>query len=243
MTYDLYYWPMIPGRGEFIRLVLEAARAEYRDVARLPEEAGGGMAAMFAVMKAERGPRVPFAPPFLIMGETLVSQTAACCILVGEREGLAPETEADRHFARSIALTTADLAAEVHDVHHPVGTGLYYEDQKPEAARKAEGFRAERIPKFLDWYENLITNNPSESGWLSGPKMTYADLGLFQIMRGLAYAFPNRMAELSDTYPGIDALVAAIREHVAVAAYLSSERCIPFNEDGLFRHYPELDPA
>ncbi|MBB3997690.1 glutathione S-transferase [Aureimonas pseudogalii] len=241
--YDLYYWPTIPGRGEFARLVLEAGGADYRDMARLPESEGGGVAAMLAIVEGRGSHRIPFAPPFLVHGEIVISQAAEIAAYCGERLGLAPADPADRLFARSVALTTADLVAEVHDTHHPVGTSLYYEDQKPEALRRASEFRRERLPKFLGWYEALLANNPAGPDHLVGDALTHADLGLFQAVEGLRYAFPRAMAAIEGAHP----LVVALRDRVAaeprLAAYLASPRRIPFNEDGIFRRYPELDGA
>jgi len=241
MAYDLYYWPMIPGRGEYPRLVLEAAGVAYRDVARLPESEGGGIAAMQAFIAGKDGHLPPFAPPFLVDGDLVVSQAAEISILVGERHGLAPKGEAERLFARSIALTTADLVAEAHDVHHPLGVGLYYEDQTDAARERALGFREERLPKFLGWYERILAGNPSGSGALVGDAISYADLGLFQTMAGLRYAFPRRMKTLAPDHPGIAALVERVAAAPRVAAYLASDRRMAFNEDGIFRNYPELD--
>lgn len=241
MAYDLYYWPMIPGRGEYPRLVLEAAGVIYRDVARLPESEGGGIAAMQAFIAGEKGHLPPFAPPFLVDGDRVVSQAAEISILVGERHGLAPTGEAERLFARSIALTTADLVAEAHDVHHPLGVGLYYEDQTDAARERALGFREERLPKFLGWYERILAGNPAGSGALVGDAISYADLGLFQTIAGLRYAFPRRMKTLAPDYPGIAALVERVAAAPRVAAYLASDRRMAFNEDGIFRNYPELD--
>ncbi len=237
--FDLYYWPQIQGRGEFPRLVLEAAEAPYRDVARLPESEGGGMAAMTRLM--ETGERPPFAPPFLVHGEVLVSQAAEISAYCAERLGLAPDGEAERLFARSVALTTADLVAEAHDTHHPVGTGLYYEDQKPEALRRAGEFRRERMPKFLGWYERVAAGNPARSGWLVGAGLTYADLGLFQVVEGLRHAFARRMAALEGEHPRVMDIHARVGAHPAVARYVGSARRIPFNESGIFRRYGELD--
>ncbi|MCW7544550.1 glutathione S-transferase family protein [Aurantimonas litoralis] len=241
MAYDLYYWPMIPGRGEYPRLVLEAAGVAYRDVARLPESEGGGIAAMQAFIAGKDGHLPPFAPPFLVDGDRVVSQAAEISILVGERHGLAPKGEAERLFARSIALTTADLVAEAHDVHHPLGVGLYYEDQRDAARERALGFREERLPKFLGWYERILAGNPAGSGVLVGDAISYADLGLFQTVAGLRYAFPRRMKTLAPDYPGIAALVERVAAEPRVAAYLASDRRMAFNEDGIFRNYPELD--
>jgi len=243
LPYDLYYWPMIPGRGEYPRLVLEAAEVEYRDIARLAEDEGGGVKAMSAFLSGERGPLMPFAPPFLVDGDRLVSQAAEICAFVGERHGLAPLREPDRLFARAVALTTADLVAEAHEVHHPVGVGLYYEDQKPEAAKRAAGFRKERIPKFLGWYEQLLARNPEGPDHLVGDRLTYADLGLFQTWLGLEYAFPKRMANIAGDYPKIRDLVERVSRHPPIAAYLASERRLAFSEMGIFRHYPELDAS
>ena len=241
MAYDLYYWPMIAGRGEFPRLVLEAAGADYRDMARLPEDEGGGISAMFAFIEGRNGPHAPFAPPFLVDGDIVLSQSAVIAAYLGEKLGLAPEGEPEKLFARSVAQTTADLADEAHDVHHPVGTNLYYDDQKPEALRRAEGFREARLPKFLGWYESLIANNTSGSGYLVGDKMTHADLGLFHALTGLYYAMPRRMAAIEAGYANIAALARLVAKNERVAAYLASDRRLPFSEDGLFRHYPELD--
>lgn len=236
MTYDLYYWPEIQGRGEFVRLVLEAAGADYRDMARLDVPGGGTDGMMSLMEKGYRGAR-PFAPPFLIDGDILLSQTEVIAAHIGEKHGLAPAGSAARAFARSVAATTADVVAEAHDVHHPVGVSLYYEDQKPEALRRATEFRAQRIPKFLGWYESLIGG----PGFLFGATLSYADLGLFQLVEGLRYAFPRRMAALAADYPKVMRLASEVSAAPRVAAYLASERRLPFSEDGIFRHYPELD--
>ncbi|TFF25558.1 glutathione S-transferase [Jiella endophytica] len=241
MTYDLYYWPGLPGRGEYVRLVLEAAGAEYRDMARLDRSQGGGVEAMFAFIRGAKGPRRPLAPPFLVDGDIILSQTAVIVAFLGERHGLAPDLEADRMFARSIAATTADFVGEAHDTHHPLGVALYYEDQKAEAARRAEAFRNERMAKFLGWYEALIGDNPAGSSYLAGDALSYADLGLFQTVEGLRYAFPRRMKTLSPDYPLVMALCDRVAAGPRISAYLGSDRRTPFNEDGIFRHYPELD--
>ncbi|NDW04149.1 glutathione S-transferase [Jiella pacifica] len=241
MTYDLYYWPSVPGRGEYVRLVLEAAGADYRDVARLDASEGGGIEAMFAFIEGKRGALLPFAPPFLVAGEIVLSQAPVIAAFLGERHGLAPEGEADVLFARAIAATTADFVAEAHDTHHPVGVSLYYGDQKAEAARRAEDFRSGRMPKFLGWYEALLAANPAGHSWLVGDRMTYADLGLFQTVEGLRYAFPRRMRSLSESIPLVEALCKRVASSERIAIYLASDRRLAFNEDGIFRNYPELD--
>ena len=243
MSIDLYYWPTIQGRGEFARLVLEAAGADYRDMARLADVAGGGVAAMMAMMETGRDGRLPFAPPFLADGAILVSQSAACASYCGERLGLAPDEEAARQWARAVAITTADLATEAHDVHHPVGVSLYYEEQMGEAKRRAAEFRAQRMPKFLGWYETLLEGNPTGDAWLVGDRMTYVDLGLFQAVAGLRYAFPERMAAIEAGFPRVRALAERVAAEPRVGAYLASSRRVPFSEEGVFRSYPELDGA
>ncbi|GGE23596.1 glutathione S-transferase [Aureimonas endophytica] len=241
MSLDLYYWPSIQGRGEFPRLVLEAAGADYRDMARLDGVEGGGVEGMMAFMEGKRGHPVPFAPPFLVDGDLLVSQSAAISAYLGETLGLAPDDRPGREWARALAATTSDLTAEAHDVHHPVGVSLYYEEQKPEALRRAKEFREQRIPKFLGWYERLIETNPARSGWLVGNRLSYVDLGLFQVAAGLAYAFPRAMAEADRRFPGVAALAARVRETPLIADYLASPRRLPFSTEGIFRAYPELD--
>ena len=243
MTVQLWYWPGIQGRGEFPRLVLEAAGVPYREMAQWPEEDGGGVPAMQAYLDGRRGHPIPFAPPFVVDGQTLVSQAGVVSAYLGEKFGLAPEAEPQRIFARSLAMTTADAVAEAHDVHHPIGVGQYYEDQKDEALRRAGEFRSERIPKFVSWYDQLIESNLSASGFLVGDRMTYCDLGLFQLVEGLRYAFPKRMKTVEPSVPRVAALVGAVRRQERVAAYLASDRRQTFTENGIFRHYPELDGA
>ena len=215
----------------------------YRDMARLPEAEGGGVRAMQAFLAGRPGYPIPFAPPFILDGETLISQAGVVVAYLGEAFGLAPTFEPDRNFARSVALTTADAVAEAHDVHHPLGSGLYYEDQKDAASRRASLFRAERIPKYLRWYNRLIEANPSASGYLVGAQITYCDLGLFQLVEGLRYAFPERMAKVEPGVAAVVALTEAVRRHERVAAYLASGRRLAFSEDGIFRRYRELDAA
>jgi glutathione S-transferase len=171
----------------------------------------------------------------------VIAQVANILLYLGDTHGLAPSDPAGRHLAHGVQLTVADMVVEAHNVHHPVGVSDYYQDQKPEAARAAEGFRDERIPKFLGWFERTLT--PSHGDWLTGSRWSYADLSLFQLVEGLRYAFPERMAAVEPDHPKVIALhnrVAALPE---LQDYLGSDRRIPFNEDGIFRHYPELDAA
>ncbi len=230
MRYELYYWPSIQGRGEFVRLALEDAGADYVDVARRPR----GMAAMLRILESGSVKRPPFAPPFLKAGRQLIAQTANILLYLGPRLGLAPKSEAGRLWVHQLQLTIADWVVEAHDVHHPIGGGLYYEEQKREAKRRAQDFRTNRLPKFLDYFG--AANERS-----SGARVTYADLSLFQMVAGLRYAFPRAMAKLERRRAWVGALHERIAARPGIRAYLASPRRIPFNEHGIFRHYPELD--
>jgi len=240
MTYHLHYWPTIQGRGEFVRLALEEAGAAYVDVARGDEKDGGGEKALMAELGAHDHPS--FAPPYLVDGDLVIGQTANILLYIGPKHGLAPPDEAGRLWVNQLQLTITDLVAEAHDVHHPVGIGLYYEDQKAEAARRAEEFRTQRIKKFLGWYETVLEKAP-EGGWLTGPELTYADLSLFQVVEGLRYAFPNAMKRLEPKLARVIAVRDAVAARPNIAAYLKSDRRIAFSTEGIFRAYPELDPA
>jgi glutathione S-transferase len=237
MTIELYYWPSIQGRGEFVRLALEAAGAPYRDVAREP----GGQAAMMRLMGDRRLIHPPFAPPFIVDGAIMVAQVAAVLGHLGPRLRLAPEDDAGRLFCAQLQLTIADLVAEAHDTHHPIGASLYYEDQKPEAARRSADFRERRIGKYLDYFERVLAANPAGAAHLVGAGLTYADLSLFQVIEGLRYAFPKAMAARERGWPRAIALHGAVAALPKIAAYLASPRRIAFNENGVFRRYPELD--
>lgn len=241
MAYQLYYWPGLQGRGEFVRLALEAAGAPYTDVARGDAAAGQGLPALFHCLGDESVARPPFACPVLVDGKQVIAQTAAILLYLGPRLKLVGASEADRIWAHQIQLTIADAVSEAHDTHHPVGTGLYYEDQKQEAARAAREFRTQRIPKFLGWLETVLARNPKGDKHLVGARLSYADLSLFQLVEGLLYAFPKATRRAMKKTPGVMVLRDRVAQHRRVAAYLRSTRRIPFNEDGIFRHYPELD--
>lgn len=240
MTYELYYWPSIQGRGEFVRLALEQAGADYVDVARGTGE-GQGVKALMRAMGEAAQTHPPFAPPFLKDGEILVAQTAAILLHLGPKLGLAPKDEAGGLWTHQIQLTIADLTGEAHDTHHPVGVDLYYEDQKPEALRRAAGFRRERIGKYLGWLETILARNPAGPDWLVGGAVTYADLSAFQVTEGLRYAFPKAAGRVMGDLPKLAALAERVRRLPRIAAYLASDRRLAFNEDGIFRRYPELD--
>ena len=223
MRYELYYWPMIQGRGEFIRLALEDAGADYVDVARRPR----GMQAMMFQMKRNQ----VFAPPFLRAGTLVIAQTAMILHYLGPRLGLAPKSVAQRLWLHQQQLTISDWLVEVHDTHHPVGSELYYEDQKPESRRRAADFRSARLPKFLGYFERL--ERPR--------RVTYLDVSLFQMVEGLRYAFPRTMARVERKYPKLVANHERMAARPRLAAYLASKRRIPFNQQGIFRHYSALD--
>ena len=240
MRYELYYWPSIQGRGEFVRLALEDSGAAYIDVAREPEPQGG-VPALIRFLDDETVARPPFAPPFLRAGARVIGQTANILSFLGLRHGLAPASEAGRLWAHQLQLTIADLVLEAHDAHHPIGGGLYYEEQRSEARRRAADFVDARVPKYLGYFERVLARNPAGARSLIGRRLTYPDLSLFQVVAGLRYAFPRAMARLEKRVPGIVALHDRVAARPGIATYLDSERRIPFNREGIFRHYDELD--
>jgi glutathione S-transferase len=237
MRYELYYWPTIQGRGEFVRLALEDAGADYVDVARTSR----GMSAMIRFMESRTIDHPPFAPPFLKAGKLVIAQTANILLYLGPRLDLVPKNEPSRIWAHQLQLTVADLVSEVHDTHHPIAGGLYYEDQREEAKRRAADFIADRIPKFLGYFERILKRNPRGTDYLLGKKASYVDLSIFQMIEGLRYAFPRAMARLGPKHARSIALHDRIAARSGLAAYLASPRRIPFNQEGIFRHYPELD--
>ena len=235
MRYELYYWPQIQGRGEFVRLALEEAGADYIDVTRRP----GGEVRMMALMQAPGPKTPPFAPPILKAGKLVIAQTANILLYLGDHLRLAPKSDAGRLWVHQLQLTIADLVVEAHDTHHPIGSGLYYEEQKPEAARRAEDFRAHRAPKYFHYFERVLIT--SGGPYLTGRRTTYADLSLFQVVDGMRYAFPRLSKRLARTHPHLVELYSRVGARPRIAAYLRSERRIPFNEMGIFRRYDELD--
>ena len=235
MSYELYYWPSIQGRGEFIRLALETAGADYVDVARTED----GMPRMMALM--QNAVRPPFAPPFLKDGELLIAQVANILLHLGPKLGLAPSDEAGRLWTHQLQLTVADLLSEVHDTHHPIAASLYYEDQKSESKRRAADFLDHRAPKYLGGFETVLARNPDGPQHLVGDQLTYADLSLFQVIEGMRYAFPRAMKRIEADIPRLVALHGSLSTLPKLKAYLASPRRIAFNEQGIFRHYPELD--
>ncbi len=240
-SYQLHYWPTIQGRGEFVRLALEAAGAPYVDVAREPPGHGGGEDALMRTLGDPHNPRPSFAPPFLIDGDVVVGQTAAILLYLGPRLGLAAEGEADRVWTQQLQLTVADVVAEAHDTHHPLSVSMYYEDQREAAIERSRAFCRERIPKYLGWFEQVLVRNPAGPAHLVGDALSYADLSLFQLVAGLRHAFPQAAKRALARTPSVVQLHDRVQAVPRVAAYLRSPRRIAFNEEGIFRRYPELD--
>jgi glutathione S-transferase len=238
MRYELYYWPSIQGRGEFVRLALEEAGADYVDVARKGRR---GLDAMLRLMRNPASGRAPFAPPFLRAGKLMIGQTANILQYLGPRLGLAPKAEASRLWAHQLQLTVEDFIIEIHNTHHPIASGLYYHEQKPEAKRRTENFTGDRARQFLGYFEGLRQHNPGGKNWMIGRNLSYVDLSMFQLIAGLRYAFPEMMRRLEPETPGLVALHDKVARRSNVSAYLASQRRLPFNQDGIFRHYPELD--
>ena len=237
--YELYYWPMLQGRGELVRLVLEEAGEPYVDVARLPESQGGGVKPLLEFVRGERPGQPAYAPPILVHGELVLGQSAAICAYLAERHGLSPLDSGPRKQALQLQLTIADVTDEAHDTHHPVSVALYYEDQKDAAQEAAHQFLDQRLPRFLGYFERVLERNAGP--WLMGSALTYPDLSLFQLLEGLAFAFPKGFARVAESTPGLLTLRDRVAERPRISAYLASDRRIPFNEHGVFRHYPELD--
>jgi len=235
MRYQLFYWPKLQGRGEFVRLALEDAGADYEDVARQP----GGMDRMMAIMRGGDEKRPPYAPPFLKAGRITIAQVANILFYIGPDLKLASSDEAARLWLNQLQLTVSDFVKEIHDTHHPLGSSLYYEDVKPEAKRYTQNFLKERAPKYLGYLETVLTR--SGGPWLLGRKFSYADLSIFQLIEGLRYAFPSAMRGIERKLSTVVGVHDRVAERKRIAAYLASERRIPFNDSGIFRRYPELD--
>ena len=235
MRYELYYWPEIQGRGEFVRLALEEGGADYVDVARR----SGGTSAMMTLLDGSRIKRPPFAPPFLKAGKLIIGQTANILFYLGPRLKLGPRDEAGRLWVHQLQLTVTDLVKEIHDTHHPLSSQLYYEEQRAAARRYTDLFWQHRVPKYLGYFEGVLRR--SGGPYLLGRRLCYADLSLFQIVEGLRYAFPKRMKRFEKEVPRLVTLHGRIAARPRIKAYLESKRRIAFNEMGIFRRYKALD--
>jgi glutathione S-transferase len=241
MRYELYYWPEIQGRGEFVRLALEEAAAPYVDVALVPEQEGGGVPALLRVLEDRDLPCPPFAAPFLKAGGQLIGQTANILLFLGDRLRLAPRSAAAQRWAHQLQLTVEDFLVEIHDTHHPVGGGLYYEEQRPEAKRRSKAFREMRLPKFLGYFERVLKSNPAGDRHMVGARISYVDLSMAQVVAGLRYAFPLASRKALRSCPRLRALHDDVFSRPRIERYAASGRRLAFNNDDIFRRYPELD--
>ena len=239
--YELYYWPSIQGRGEFVRLALEEGGAKYVDIALEPENRGGGVPALNRFLEGPRVSHPPFAPPFLKAGKRIIGQTANILLFLGTPLKLAPRDETGKLWVHQLQLTVADLVAEAHDTHHPLAVAKYYEDQKSAARQRAQDFREHRIPKFFGYFEKVLTRNRTAGPWLVGGRVTYADLSLAQAVAGIKYAFPKAATKALKKHPRLDKLHQAVFERPRIQSYAESGRRLAFNNDDVFRRYPELD--
>jgi glutathione S-transferase len=239
MRYVLYYWPGIQGRGEYVRLALEEGGASYVDTALVPEAEGGGVAALAPFLEGPDIARPPFAPPFLAAGRQVIGQTANILLFLGPRLGLVPRDAAGRAWTHQLQLTLADLVAEAHDAHHPLGPTLYYEDQKREAKRRTGEFLASRVPKYLGYFERVVERNAGRGPWMVGRSLTYADLSMAQTLAGLEYAFPRTMGKALREHPRLARLRDAVFARPRIRRYVESPRRLAFNNDDIFRRYPE----
>lgn len=241
MPYKFYYWPMIQGRGEVVRLALEEAGVDYIDVARNNSTKKDDKNHMLNILQDPNLESPPFAPPFLVDGDIIIAQSAAILQYLAPKIGLIGNDQYEKMFAHQLQLTVSDLLTEVHDTHHPIASTLYYEDQTNEAKRRSANFIKVRMPKYLNYFEQILANNQSKSGWLIGNNLSYPDLSIFQIIEGLRYSFPKAFAKIENNYTKIIALAKAVSVRPNISAYLRSKRRIEFNTMGVFRHYPELD--
>jgi glutathione S-transferase len=241
LLYKLYYWPGIQGRGEYVRLALEQAGARYVDLALVPEQQGGGAAAIGQLLNDRQIAHPPFAVPCLAAGRQLIGQTANILLFLGGRHGLAPATEGGRLWTHQLQLTISDFILEIHDTHHPLGAALYYQQQKAAAKRRSREFLRHRLPKFLDYFERVLAQNGARGPWLVGSRLTYVDLSLAQVIAGLRFAFPKASARALRSRPRLRALLQAAFGRPRIRRYLACGRRVAFNNDDIFRHYPELD--
>ncbi|HVF62734.1 MAG TPA: glutathione S-transferase [Casimicrobiaceae bacterium] len=237
MIYQLYYWPGIQGRGEYVRLAFEETATPYVDVARSDD----GEATMQRMLADRTLAHAPFAPPFLRAGRRLIGQTSNILLFLGRCLDLAPRNEPGRLWTHQLQLTLADFLSEIHDTHHPIANNLYYEQQKRESRRRARHFIDERLPKFLAYFEKVSNQNGSRSRWLVGNRLTYVDLSIAQVIAGLRYAFPKAARKSLRRSPRLIELHDRVFDRPRIARYLASHRRIAFNDDDLFRRYPELD--
>eukprot|EP01113_Clastostelium_recurvatum_P040210 TRINITY_DN622_c0_g1_i2.p1 TRINITY_DN622_c0_g1~~TRINITY_DN622_c0_g1_i2.p1 ORF type:complete len:253 (+),score=65.39 TRINITY_DN622_c0_g1_i2:27-761(+) len=239
--YELYYWPGLQGRGEFVRLAFVEAGVEFTEVidkSNVPK-----LLSLIKEGTLDGKPisHLPLAPPILKHGDVVIAQTAAILLYLGSKLNLAPADEADKIWAHQIQLTITDFVLEIHNTHHPVDNAKYYEDQKEEAKAYAKSFREGRLPKFLGYFERILERNPKGPNHLVGDAITTEDLALFQVVTGLLHAFPKAAKRVLESVPRVAALHKAVGERPRIKAYVEGDKRIPFNQTGIFRCYPELD--
>jgi len=244
--YVLYYWPGIPGRGEYVRLVFEYAGVPYRN----ESDPGNIVSTIYKTSTASHPPA--FAPPVLkLPSGRFIAQTGAILIHLAPKFGLygtkiGEEGEEERSAINQLVMTVTDLTAECHDTHHPIAVEDYYDNQKEAAIARAKNMRVNRLPKFLGHFQHVLESNPEakENGgtYLIGSTTTIADLAVFHLLDAVSFAFPKRIAALKATgnYKNLFALRERIANEKNIKEYLASDRRLPFGE-GVFRYYPELD--
>ncbi|MXO64197.1 glutathione S-transferase [Altericroceibacterium endophyticum] len=238
MVYDFWYWPTLPGRGDFIRYPLEAAQIPYTDCARDAED---GFAAVAEHLEAKQGCHA-FAVPLLETGSESIAQTANILLFLNQEHGLGPSDAAGMRYLNQLQCDIADITEEVHAVHHPISTAFYYEDQRDAAIQSAEKFREQRIPKYLAHFERIA--NAHDGDWLlEGDSWSTGDTSIAYLLDGLHFMFPLRMAALQSDYPTIHQIQQKTFALEYLDAYRASDRCAAFGTEGIFRNYPELDAA
>jgi len=238
-TYRLYYWPNLPGRGEFIRLVLEQAGAKYVDIARQPEAEGGGMPPLMALRYGQGEGQPAYAPPVLRAGDFWLAQTPAICDYLAAIHRLVPTEPQGRARALQVFLTIFDVLGEVHDTHHPISKARFYEDQKQAAKQNATSFLQDRLPNHMAYFDRVLSQ--AGGAYLLGHTLTYVDLAMYQLLLGLKHAFPKGASQVLTQTPGLSALFDKVAAQPRVAAFKASDRSVAFSNDGIFRNYPELD--
>ena len=101
----VYYWPMFGRAGSIIRM-LEHGGAAYTVKSEFPDIASVGSA--FGCTKHDT-----FAPPIVVDGDFVISQSTACALYVGEKCGLAaPNTfKCSQHLSDIVDFYELGLAA------------------------------------------------------------------------------------------------------------------------------------
>ncbi|KAK3723430.1 hypothetical protein LTR37_001682 [Vermiconidia calcicola] len=251
--YELLYHPGVPGRGEPIRLLLEAAGVPYNDIAN--QEKNGydtvQKICMNKALESDNGNPPVFSPPALRVpgagkdGKALViSQTPNILSYLGDRTGMAGD-EQEKYWVAQLALTALDLANEVHDSHHPIAVAKYYEEQKEESKGKSKDIRENRFPKFFSYFQRTLQGNKERGGvegkYMVGKQLTYADTTIWQVLDGCMFAFPKEMEARKEEFPDLlQGFYESVKSEKGLKEYLASDRRLEYSM-GIFRQYPELD--